>query len=132
MKCPQCNHSFDNESDSDLPVHSCSTCSGIWIRGHALHQLLDGKKDARRFTRTLESIHELEFRASRRKCPSCKERNLKAVVIEKTELDFCPSCKGLYFDPGELERVFPGILDQASDTKARSFWSGLLNFFKHS
>jgi len=131
MKCPQCNHSFDTAPDGDLPVHSCATCSGIWIRGHSLHQLLDGKKDASRFTRKLDSIHELEFRSSRRKCPSCKGRHLKAVVIEKTELDFCPSCKGLYFDPGELERVFPGILDQTPDTKASGFWSGLLGLFNN-
>lgn len=131
MKCPQCNHSFEAVSDSDLPVHSCSTCAGIWIRGHSLHQLLDGKKDASRFTRKLESIHELEFRASRRKCPSCNGRHLKAVVIEKTELDFCPSCKGLYFDPGELERVFPGILNQTPRKKKRGFWSRLLRKLDH-
>jgi len=130
MKCPQCNHSFDVAPDSDLPVNSCSVCSGIWIRGHSLHQLLDGKKDASRFTKTLESIHKLEFRTSRRKCPSCKGRHLKAVVIEKTELDFCPSCKGLYFDPGELERVFPGILNETPGNKARGFWPSLLKLFK--
>ena len=131
MKCPQCNHSFDTASDGDLPVLNCSTCSGIWIRGHSLHQLLDGKKDASQFAKKLDSIHELQFRASRRKCPSCKGRHLKAIVIEKTELDFCPSCKGLYFDPGELERVFPGILNQTPDNKTRGFWSSLLKLFKH-
>ena len=131
MKCPQCNHSFDAASDSDLPVHRCSTCSGIWIRGHSLHQLLDREKNASRFARRLYSIHELEFHASRRKCPSCKGRHLKAVVIEKTELDFCPTCKGLYFDPGELERVFPGILNQTPGNKKLGFWPSLLKLFNH-
>jgi Zn-finger nucleic acid-binding protein len=129
MKCPQCNHDFNITSDSESLAHKCSNCSGTWIRGHSLHLLLDGKKDARRFTETLDSIHELEFRPSRRKCPSCAGRNLKAVVIEKTELDFCPSCKGLYFDPGELDRVFPGVLEQISDSKAQGLWPRLLKFF---
>jgi Zn-finger nucleic acid-binding protein len=78
-------------------------------------------------------MHQLDFRASRRKCPSCSGRHLKAVVVENTELDFCASCKGLFFDPGELERVFPGILGQAkAANNARNFWHSLLGFINRA
>jgi Zn-finger nucleic acid-binding protein len=134
MNCPQCNRAFDTASDSDLPVHNCSTCNGTWIRGHSLNHLISGSKDAAKIDEILDTILDLEFRESRRKCPSCTGRHLKAVVIERTELDFCASCKGLFFDPGELDRVFPGILDQDQGTRTnntRGFWHSLLRFIKH-
>ena len=59
----------------------------------------------------LDSILDLDYRESRRQCPRCAPRPLKVVVIEDTELDFCSRCKGLFFDPGELDHVLPAIVD---------------------
>jgi Zn-finger nucleic acid-binding protein len=133
MNCPKCNSSFDSATDNEMPVYHCPTCSGTWIHGQSLHRLLAASEDADSITETLDSIHHLDFRASRRKCPSCRGRHLKAVVVENTELDFCANCKGLFFDPGELERVFPGILGQGkAATNARNFWHSLLGFINRA
>ena len=134
MNCPQCNLSFQAPADSDLPVHNCPSCGGTWIRGNALHAMLARSSAPAGIEETLDSILDLEFRESRRRCPSCNGRHLKAVIIEDTELDFCAKCKGLFFDPGELQRVFPGIIDKNQELQpsaARGFWSNLLRFIDH-
>jgi len=80
---------------------------------------------------TLDSIFKLDFKGSRRHCPNCAGRHLNAVNIGRTELDFCASCKGLFFDPGELGRVFPGIHGQRRGLHSageRGFWMTLLKF----
>lgn len=90
--------------------------------------------DPEGIAQTLESMLDLEFRQSRRECPDCSGRHLKVVEIDNTELDFCPKCKGLFFDPGELQRVFPGILDAEANlppAARRGFWANLLRFIDY-
>lgn len=96
--------------------------------------MLASGDDSTTIEQTLDSILKLDFYVSQRRCPSCVSRYLKAVVVEDTELDFCANCKGLFFDPGELQRVFPGILNQNQGLKGsggRGFWSSLLDFIDH-
>ena len=39
-----------------------------------------------------------------RKCPVC-DVNMTLERIESEEVDRCPSCRGIYFDKGELENL---------------------------
>ena len=51
-----------------------------------------------------------------RKCPRCTaglEAVLLAVGAESVEIDRCPECNGLFFDPGELDQVLDGIETRA-------------------
>jgi Zn-finger nucleic acid-binding protein len=41
-----------------------------------------------------------------RSCPVCPSQTLNPVQASDVEVDICPSCHGLFFDRGELER-FP-------------------------
>jgi Zn-finger nucleic acid-binding protein len=129
MKCPECN--LDLDTPNGLSPCTCPSCAGIWIGGRALRAMFAGSDDQNEVEQTLDSILELDFKGSRRRCPNCVVRHLKAVNIGRTEIDFCASCKGLFFDPGELERVFPGIQGQDSrsqQTGERGFWVALLRF----
>jgi len=112
MICPNCNCSLESVANCDLPVHNCPSCSGTWISGRSLHAMLAKSNDSASIEQILNSILDLDYRQSRRQCPACAGRYLKVVVIEATELDFCSSCKGVFFDPGELERVLPTVASQ--------------------
>ncbi len=48
------------------------------------------------------------------KCPSCNETLL---MSEKrgVEIDYCPNCRGIWLDRGELEK----IMDQSADHYAK-------------
>ena len=130
MICPHCNCSLEAVADSDLPVHHCPSCSGTWITGRSLHAMLAKSSDSASIERIFNSILKLDYRQSRRQCPACAGRYLKVVVIEATELDFCSSCKGVFFDPGELERVLPTVASQSGkpdrpgkSAGQRGFWA---------
>lgn len=133
MICPQCHSGLDLRTDRDQPVHQCPKCGGTWVGGRSLHSMLQELNDSAGIEEVLDSILDLDFRESRRKCPNCAPRHLKVVVIEDTELDYCSRCKGLFFDPGELERVLPagavesrrfGGRDRGGEPEG--FWSSLL------
>lgn len=39
------------------------------------------------------------------KCPVCKEVNLSMTTREGIEIDYCPQCRGIWLDRGELDRL---------------------------
>mgnify|MGYP001263651782 CR=1 FL=1 len=39
------------------------------------------------------------------KCPRCKAIKLNTKVLERVEIDECPSCKGIWFDQDELRQT---------------------------
>jgi Zn-finger nucleic acid-binding protein len=56
------------------------------------------------------------------KCPQCKTT---MIVVERNqvELDFCTSCRGIWFDEGELEL----LLNDVTGRDSQAVLSGLLN-----
>lgn len=107
MICPRCSGKLEPAEFGGVPVVACSACNGTWADAASVHRLFVGEKDAVDLANALEAMLELEFVDSRRQCPRCPERRLKAVVVDNTELDYCLACKGLFFDKGELMRVYP-------------------------
>ena len=39
------------------------------------------------------------------KCPKCNSVNLNLMERQGVELDYCPECRGIWLDRGELEKV---------------------------
>ena len=37
-------------------------------------------------------------------CPNCKDEKLKKAILYNTEIDYCPSCLGVWFDSDELKQ----------------------------
>jgi Zn-finger nucleic acid-binding protein len=55
------------------------------------------------------------------KCPVCKI-STTAIEFDKIELDYCPACRGIWFDRGELEL----LLDMRTGGAARDLVNILL------
>ena len=53
------------------------------------------------------------------KCPVCNETNLVMSERQGIEIDYCPQCRGVWLDRGELdkiiERIPVGRLGKASE-----------------
>lgn len=47
------------------------------------------------------------------KCPNCADEVLIAVEYDEVEIDYCPVCKGVWLDSGEIEILF-GDADAAA------------------
>ncbi len=39
------------------------------------------------------------------KCPNCKEPNLVLSERRGIEIDYCPECRGIWLDRGELDKL---------------------------
>lgn len=45
-------------------------------------------------------------------CPVCKN-SMIILELNQVEMDFCPSCKGVWLDSGELELLFQNAADKS-------------------
>ncbi|OHE61118.1 MAG: hypothetical protein A2X71_11330 [Thiobacillus sp. GWE1_62_9] len=48
------------------------------------------------------------------KCPICKEVNLVMTERQGIEIDYCPECRGVWLDRGELDKFIEHSERQAS------------------
>ena len=39
------------------------------------------------------------------KCPVCKDKNLVITERKDIEIDYCPDCRGVWLDRGELDKI---------------------------
>ena len=49
------------------------------------------------------------------KCPVCKEANLVMTERQGIEIDYCPECRGVWLDRGELDKFIEHSERQAGD-----------------
>lgn len=48
------------------------------------------------------------------KCPVCKEPDLVMADRQNIEIDYCPQCRGVWLDRGELDK----IIERSSESSA--------------
>ena len=48
------------------------------------------------------------------KCPSCPDTTLVMTDRQGVEIDYCPACRGIWLDRGELDK----LLDRAASAAA--------------
>jgi len=52
-------------------------------------------------------------------CPTCDNVNLAMTDRQGIEIDYCPKCRGIWLDRGELDRLIERA-EQASDAPAQA------------
>lgn len=120
MKCPRCAGEMEAVENDGIRSSNCPACRGVWIGGASLDKLFAREIDAPHIEDALDTFMSLDFRDGRLPCPACRGRRLNTLEIEGVELDYCIGCKGLFFDPGELEQVFPNTYRGKTKTGADS------------
>lgn len=48
------------------------------------------------------------------KCPHCKETNLLLTERKGIEIDYCPDCRGIWLDRGELDKMLEKVQAESS------------------
>lgn len=110
MDCPRCNKLLQTEIIKDIKenieVDTCSTCGGIWFDHRELSKIDKIAEptffEIRKIPKTKEQMKILH-------CPSCND----SIELHKAEhprdkkviIDYCPNCKGIWLDKGELEAI---------------------------
>lgn len=52
------------------------------------------------------------------KCPVCKETDLTMSSRQNIEIDYCPQCRGVWLDRGELDKLIERSMQEASSEPA--------------
>ncbi|GAB7521339.1 TFIIB-type zinc ribbon-containing protein [Paraburkholderia sp. 2C] len=52
------------------------------------------------------------------KCPVCKTPDLLMTERQSIEIDYCPTCRGVWLDRGELDKLVAQVGAQLDDTTA--------------
>ena len=53
------------------------------------------------------------------KCPVCREPDLIMAERQGIEIDYCPQCRGVWLDRGELDKV----IERSASASSRPFGS---------
>lgn len=53
------------------------------------------------------------------KCPTCKETGLVMTDRQGIEIDYCPECRGVWLDRGELDKLIERAERPRSDAAER-------------
>jgi Zn-finger nucleic acid-binding protein len=110
MNCPRCKTLLKTDIVKDIhtefEIDKCESCGGTWFDHGELSKVdkiiepvfweirkIPGEKEQ------LKALH----------CPSCNNSPLMQKAEHprdnKVILDYCPSCKGIWLDKGELEAI---------------------------
>lgn len=52
------------------------------------------------------------------KCPVCKEPDLTMSSRQNIEIDYCPQCRGVWLDRGELDKLIERSTQEAAQSSA--------------
>lgn len=55
------------------------------------------------------------------KCPICTETDLVMAERQGVEIDYCPKCRGVWLDRGELDKIIEKSFQQPSPQQPQSF-----------
>ncbi len=110
MYCPRCQQTLTtktiNDVNTSIEVDSCPDCGGLWFDKDELTQI-DTIIEP-----TLVEIRHLPNKSEqfeRLHCPACNNAPRLEKMIHprdrKVVMDYCPYCKGIWLDKGELEAI---------------------------
>ncbi len=104
MICPKDRSPLHDETFAGLPVNACERCKGVWFPFVTLAQvqsLLDDTSIEKFFDR-VSQLPSAEGTLLR--CP-VDDTALKVIEHRSVQLDICLTCRGIWFDKGELLEV---------------------------
>jgi Zn-finger nucleic acid-binding protein len=55
------------------------------------------------------------------KCPNCKETQLVMSERKGIEIDYCPNCRGVWLDRGELDKIIELSVERPIERERTSY-----------
>lgn len=105
MKCPVDHSKLQVSHADDRIGWKCSSCDGIWLPASFVYSFDQAQPGF------VEGFYEQLEHASAEDCGlSCPEGHgvLTRTGFGQTQLDWCWTCRGVWFDRNELDTVSPG------------------------
>lgn len=96
--CPRDGHPLTSVADNGMRMESCGSCGGLWVPMAQLLPRLSSRASALLF-------QSKGGRETLLRCP-IDGAAMREFDVGGAHIDRCESCRGLWFDPGELSHVF--------------------------
>ncbi|MBW2734258.1 MAG: zf-TFIIB domain-containing protein [Deltaproteobacteria bacterium] len=103
LRCPKCHQALEMDQREGTAVGVCRRCKGIWLAKAGLEAILEGKGATDAAGRAYQ-LDQVFHEPSQWACPAC-QRALMTTWLAEVEIDYCPACKGIFLDAGELNDV---------------------------
>ncbi|MDQ7778619.1 MAG: zf-TFIIB domain-containing protein [Planctomycetota bacterium] len=108
MNCPKCGTKLAKVIVDGVLADRCATCEGIWLDAGELDNLIRKEKKSKDelLAEAKRELCEVAAICIVGTCPRCQgklEQFIERPAMVK--LDSCRSCKGIWFDYGELEKI---------------------------
>ena len=100
LRCPDDAQPLLKLTDGPVPFVHCGQCAGLWFDWPAIERAHIARAAIPAASRRVPAASQ---RAVPRQCPACAP--LQGIAVEGIEIDRCPSCRGVWLDPGEYDAV---------------------------
>lgn len=106
MLCPNCKNELIVVEREKIELDYCTECNGFWFDNHEWDLLVErlalrGNKPIG----DLYTIPKVFVNEGLKKCPCC-DSNMEKFLAYSIVLDRCPKHHGVWFDKGEISRLF--------------------------
>lgn len=113
MRCPKCEEThLESKTVHKVEIDECESCRGIWFEQNELRMVKDRTDDDLNWLDFDLWKHEDRFHAVDRPypCPRCDEQMMGMLYGDtRVEVVCCTSCKGVWLDGGQLERIIEAL-----------------------
>ena len=111
-ECPTCHVSLESKNIGKVEIDECPQCKGIWFDKDELRKskdVIDSDLNWMDFE-IWKHKNEFKIKESSRLCPVCKtDTHAIDYGSTSTEIDYCPNCKGVWLDRGELKKIIVAL-----------------------
>lgn len=125
MNCPDCKSKLQQSDCKGIIIEECTQCKGKWFDRNELRKAKDSVDDALRwldFDPFGKDAEKLSTVSKGKVCPKCSKimQSLR-YMDSKVSIDKCPSCKGVWLDPGEFVKIVRYLENKVCSESAKEY-----------
>jgi Zn-finger nucleic acid-binding protein len=115
MDCPSCSIELGRKMVGEIEVDECPSCKGIWFEDDELRKAKDSTDSDLNWIdfEIWKHKDKVKARSKDLQCPACRKA-LVAIDYSDTdiEIDYCPSCKGIWLEKDEFKLIIKALTDE--------------------
>lgn len=124
MTCPVCESALVDQRLGAIEARKCPECGGLWLTEEGLRRAKDEADPQLRWMDFELWEHPERFRVARRdrRCPGCGDPLVELAYAETgVTVDFCPRCRGVWLEAGELDDIVTALQEEAETMEAGDY-----------
>jgi Zn-finger nucleic acid-binding protein len=109
IDCPQCREKLTTQDYGFIGAASCLYCEGVWLPGTAFSTAITQTTKIPDLSVLLQKTSDSGAPKDNLICPTCAITSFRSIETKESKIDLCTQCGGIYFEKGEIEKLFPSL-----------------------